>query len=100
MDLILFAGFFVSIIIWVAHVEIFFRRLKQLSPHTFQELGSPSAIGRRSSGLPALRFIILREYRQLDDESFVRMGNRIVVHFIVTILIFFSFFYFIAQFRT
>jgi hypothetical protein len=100
MDLVLFAGVFVSVILWIVHVEMFFHKLKQVSPHIFQELGSPSVLGRRSSGLPALRFIILREYRQLDDESFVRMGNRIVVHFIVTILIFFSFFYFIAQFRT
>ena len=100
MDLVLFAGVFVSVILWIVHIEMFFRKLKQVSPHTFQELGSPSVLGKRTNGLPALQFIILRAYRQIGDESFTRMGNRIVVHFIVTILISFSFIYFIAQFRS
>lgn len=99
MEFVPFVGLFIFIILWLVHVEMFFRRLKQLSPNTYEGLGSPSVIGKRSSGLPALRFILLREYRQLNDESFTQMGNRIVVHFITTILLFLSFFYFIGQFR-
>jgi hypothetical protein len=98
MDLFLFIGLLIVVIIWLVHVEMFLRKLNQVSSDTYQKLGSPSVIGKRQSGLPILRFMLRREYRHLGDESFVRMGNRIIVHFVVTMALLAVFAVSIAQF--
>ncbi len=98
IDLILFLLLLVGIIIWLIHAELFLQKLRRSFPELHKELGSPSILGKKTSALPLLVFLMRREYRQLNDIAFVRMGNRIIVHFSLTLLFFVLFWLYIVFF--
>ncbi len=85
MDLILFLALFVVVLTYLVHAELYLRQLKQKAPHLFAEIGSPSLLGRKQSALPLLRYFVSGAFRNVGHESLVRMGNRLVLHFFLSL---------------
>lgn len=96
MELIVFFFILSLILTYLIHAELFFRKLHQSVPDVYSELGSPSVIGKRQSALPILRFFTSKKYKQLEDKSLVRMGDRLVIHFIFTLFCMVAFFCYLA----
>lgn len=92
MELIVFWGILSLIVAYLIHAELYFRKMHQSAPDIYSELGSPSVIGKRQSALPILLFFISKRYKQLEDISLVRMGNRLVIHFVLTLICMVTFF--------
>ncbi len=92
MDLIIFCIIFSLVISYLIHAELFFRKLNQSAPDVYSELGSPSVIGKKQSVLPILRFFTSKEYKQLEDKTLVQMGDRLAIHFILTMSCMITFF--------
>jgi hypothetical protein len=85
MDLILFLSLFLFILTYLIHAELYFRKLKQLAPKTFSEIGEPSLLRRRQNVLPILRFFVSGEFRKVKNVSLVQMGKRLVLHFFLSL---------------
>ncbi len=79
------------ILTYLIHAVLYSRKLQQSFPDVYAELGSPSVAGKKQNALPFILFFASGQYRQLHDQSFVRMGNRLIIHFIVTIMAFVAF---------
>lgn len=77
---------------YLVHAELYFRKLAQFAPDLYIELGSPSVIGKRQNALPVLLFFARGEYKELEDKPLVRMGKRLVGHFLLTLLCMVAFF--------
>lgn len=85
MDLILFLALFVVVLTYLVHAELYLRQLKQKVPDLFAEIGSPSLLGRKQNALPLLRYFVSGAFRKVGHESLVRMGNRLVLHFFLSL---------------
>lgn len=87
MDLILFLSVFLFILTYLIHAELYFRKLKQLVPKTFSEIGAPSLFQRwqQQNLLSVLRFFVSREFRKVENDALVQMGNRLVLHFFLSL---------------
>ncbi|MBK8906309.1 MAG: hypothetical protein IPM53_34360 [Anaerolineaceae bacterium] len=85
MDVIIFLTAFVFILTYLVHAELYFRQLKQKAPDLFVEIGSPSLLRRKQNALPLLRYFVSGAFRKVGHESLVRMGNRLVLHFFLSL---------------
>ena len=85
MDVIIFLGVFVFILTYLIHAELYLRKLKQNVPNIFQELGSPSLLKKKQNALPLLRYFVSGAFRKVENDSLVRMGNRLVLHFFLSL---------------
>ena len=85
MDLILFLSVFVFIFTYLIHAELYFRKLKQLAPKIFSDIGAPSLLRRKQNALPILRFFVSGAFREVENSSLVQMGNRRVLHFFLSL---------------
>ena len=85
MDLILFFSMFLFILTYLIHVELYFRKLKQLAPKTFSEIGAPSLMRKRQNVFPMLQFFVSGKFSKVKNVSLVQMGKRLVLHFFLSL---------------
>jgi hypothetical protein len=81
----LFIVLFCMALIWFGLITSFFKRLETKHPEQYESLGRPSVFARNniSNSSAALKFLLLRRYRALNDPELTSFANGMVVYFAV-----------------
>lgn len=87
---LLFGALFVSVFVWFFLVSRLFNLLKANHPDKYREMGEPTLIRNNAPkhSILLLKFLLTREYAQISDSQLTRLGNLMLVFFVLYALAF------------
>lgn len=85
---ILFSALFASVFVWFFLVSRLYRLLKTNHPGKYREMGEPTLFWNNAPkhSVELLKFLVTREYSRMGDSEVTRLGNIMLVFFILFML--------------
>ena len=87
--LILVWVFLVLFIVWFVMINALWKRLRTMHPNKYRIMGEPSLFPKNSfkCGLATIKFLFLREHKELNDKSLSLLSNSMLLLLAVYIIL-------------
>jgi hypothetical protein len=87
---VVFGVMFVSVFVWFGLCHRLFKLLEARHPEKFSEMGRPSLIMNNSvsNNISFMKFLLKREYRELNAPLISNLGRAMRVFFVVFCVVF------------
>lgn len=92
---VIFIVLMVMVFIWFGMIIVLFRKLKNVHPTKYKEMGEPSLFWNNSmkSNWALTKFLFKREHKMLHDGSLSLLSDSMLIFIVIYMFLFFGWFF-------